>query len=451
MGVLVVFILLSITGCGGSKSLYKKGNQLQEAGMYDDAADYYFNSLIRNRNNIDARIGLTDAGQRALNSRLDEFSRARAMDEHDKAVKYFKVATAYRDKVARVGIKLNIPDYMEQDYIASKEIHVRNLYELGNQLMAEKRFDEANNAFKEIALLDPDYKDIKDLKRISRNEPLYLAGSSLFDAGDYRKAYYELDQIYKDDPNYKDVSVLRNECLNLGRYPVAVLPFENTSGKKDAEKRVHAFIMNELSNLNDPFIRIVERDNMDLILKEQRLSLSGIVDEGSAAQVGNLLGAKAIVSGTLLTYQVTQGTMRTTHKNGFESYTVKLYNSAEDKNYYETRYKPVKYQEHFNQNLVTVSFQYRAVSLETGEVLFSRIVERKLESTVNFASYEGEATNLFPANPQGAVASSREKSQLLTKLRSSRELKSTEELSSGAFTQIARELSLDLTNKVNSR
>ncbi len=448
--VLALFVVLLLGACNGSKSLYKRGNQLQQAGLHEDAAEYYYNSLMRNRNNIDARIALTEAGQRSLNNKLDEFSRARAMGDHQKAVSNFERAQAYSQKVAKLGVNLTIPDYMEQDFTASKEVVIKDLYEKGNQLMAEKRFDEANATFKEIARLNPDYKDIKDLKRISRNEPLYIAATGYFDSRAYRKAYYEFEKIYSDDPNYKDIGLLREECLNLGRYPVAVLPFENATGIKGVEKRVQAFVMNELSNLNDPFLRIVERDNMDIILKEQRLSLSGVVDEGSAAQVGNLLGAKAIISGNLLSYKTTTGKMRTVEKNGFESYTVKLYNSAEDKHYFETRYKPVKYREHSNKNDVSVSFQYRVVSLESGEVLFSRIVERNIESTVYFATYDGEASNLFPMSQQGTVGTSRDKNVLLSMLRANREIKSIDELSGVAFMQIATELTQELTSKLAS-
>jgi tetratricopeptide (TPR) repeat protein len=439
---------LGLAGCSGTKALSKRGAQLQQAGLYEDAANFYFNALMRNRNNVDARIGLAETGQRVLNNRLDEFSRARAMDEHAKAVTSFDQAVSYRDKINRLGVRLNIPEYMFQDFAQSRDVYIKTLYERGNDLMNERNFDEANATFREIARLDPNYKDIQDLKRVSRNEPIYAAATALFDAGRYREAYYEFDKIFKTDPSYKDVAVLRTECLNLGRFPIAVLPFANTSGSRDIERRLHAFVITELTNLNDPFLRVVERENMELILKEQRLSLSGIMDQSNAVQVGNLLNAKAIVSGTLLTYTTTPGNMRVTERSAFEAYNVKLYNAAEDRHYFETRYKPVKYREHYNQNQVSISFQYRGVSLETGEVLFSRIVERKLESTVYYATYDGEVTNLHPATSQGTVGSARDRTQLQSLLRANRTLRTIDELSGDAFTEISRELSRDVTQRM---
>jgi hypothetical protein len=44
---------------------------------------------------------------------------------------------------------------------------------------------------------------------------------------------------------------------------------------------------------------LVERDRLKEILKEQRLGRSGLVDEGTAAQIGKLVGAEAVVFGVL--------------------------------------------------------------------------------------------------------------------------------------------------------
>lgn len=442
----VVLILLAFAGCNGSKSLSKKADQLQAAGMYTDAANYYFNALLRNQNNVEARIGLVTTAQKVLNDKYDVFTRARAMDEHKKAVDAYQEATAYREKVERLGIKLEAPDYFEKDYEETKAIHLNNLYIQGNDLMADKRFDEATVIFKEIARLEPNYKDVRELKNVSRNEPLYMEASSLFDARNYRMAYYKFDEVYRNDPAYKDAAILRTECLDLGKYPVAIMPFDNSTRMHGVEKRVHAFVITELASVNDPFLRIVERDNMDAILNEQRLSLSGIIDQTTASRVGNLLGANVIITGNVLSYSTKPGQLRASDKKGFEGYQVKLHNKETDKHYYETRYKPVTYKEYYNRNEVNVSFQYKGISLETGEVLFSRIVERAMHSEVYYATYPGEATHLYPAGSNGVLTANRDKNQLMALLRASRELKTVDQISNEAFAAVSKELSGDIIN-----
>ncbi len=445
----IIMVAVTLTGCNGSRGLAKKANQLQEAGFYTDAAEFYYNSLLKNRNNVDARIGLAATAQRVLNDKLSEFSRAKAVDDHKKAVYTYLNAVAYREKVERLGIKLSAPDYITDDYNDVKSVYVKSLYNSGNDLMAEKRFDEANKVLSELSRLEPNYKDVADLKNVSQNEPIYLSATALFDNTEFRKAYYKFDEIYRGDPNYKDVAILRNECLDKGQYPLAVVPFENASRNHGVEKSVQAYALTELAAINDPFLKIIERENMSTILSEQRLSLSGMVNEETAARVGNLLGAKAIITGTVLSYVTKPGRMRVSEKKAYEAYQVKLYNKELDKNYYETRYKPVTYKEYYNTNEVNISFQYKAISLETGEVLFSRVINKNLDSDVYFGSYGGEITNLFPAGKDGVLTSNRERNQLLGLMRASRELKSVDQLSADAYSIFAKALTSDMVNLVN--
>ena len=70
------------------------------------------------------------------------------------------------------------------------------------------------------------------------------------------------------------------------------------------------------------------------------------------------------------------------HHSAYESYQLKLYNKEEQKYYYETRYRAVKYTEYYNTNEVSISFQYKAISLETGEVLFSKVVNKNIQKRV---------------------------------------------------------------------
>lgn len=47
------------------------------------------------------------------------------------------------------------------------------------------------------------------------------------------------------------------------------------------------------------FYQVIEREQLEKVLREQRLSLSGALDEGSAAEVGRLLGLDAIIMGSV--------------------------------------------------------------------------------------------------------------------------------------------------------
>ncbi|RLD50692.1 MAG: hypothetical protein DRJ05_19305 [Bacteroidetes bacterium] len=57
----------------------------------------------------------------------------------------------------------------------------------------------------------------------------------------------------------------------------------------------HTFV----KGVKTDFYQVIEREQLEKILKEQRLSLSGVLDEASAAEVGQLLGLDVIIMGSV--------------------------------------------------------------------------------------------------------------------------------------------------------
>ncbi len=81
--------------------------------------------------------------------------------------------------------------------------------------------------------------------------------------------------------------------------------------------------------------------------------------------------------GTVVDYREIPGQLRRSTKDGFESYRVQQVNKETGEKYFVTRYKPVRYTEYYQENKVVLSFNYRLVSLETGEVLVSKVAEKE--------------------------------------------------------------------------
>ncbi len=94
---------------------------------------------------------------------------------------------------------------------------------------------------------------------------------------------------------------------NEGRavYPVAVLPFTERSREvADQGKIVSDILFAKLAV--DPGIVLVDREDLDTVLKEQELGLSGVVNPDTAARVGQIVGAKILVSGSVVRANGTQ-------------------------------------------------------------------------------------------------------------------------------------------------
>ncbi len=77
---------------------------------------------------------------------------------------------------------------------------------------------------------------------------------------------------------------------------VSVAPFKNDriglSTKIEANLAKHRLD-------NEKYFTIVSRSDFDRIIKEQKIQNSGLIDEATAVEVGNLIGAEAIISGNV--------------------------------------------------------------------------------------------------------------------------------------------------------
>lgn len=85
------------------------------------------------------------------------------------------------------------------------------------------------------------------------------------------------------------------------RPTVAVIQFNNSSLVNAAEYAPMSKGMADLigSTLaGNPAIRVVERDALQEVLREQDLATSGRIDDATAAKVGQLLGAQFLIKGT---------------------------------------------------------------------------------------------------------------------------------------------------------
>lgn len=82
-------------------------------------------------------------------------------------------------------------------------------------------------------------------------------------------------------------------------YPVAVLPFSER-GKEVAEQGQQVTDLMFANLVINPELFLVDREDLETVLREQELSLSGAVKSDEAVQVGQLTGAKVLVTGSVL-------------------------------------------------------------------------------------------------------------------------------------------------------
>ena len=82
-------------------------------------------------------------------------------------------------------------------------------------------------------------------------------------------------------------------------YPTAILPFsERGTGARGYGSAVSDILFAQL--VVNPDLFLVDREEMEKTLQEQELNLSGMVNPADAVKVGHLIGAKVLITGSVI-------------------------------------------------------------------------------------------------------------------------------------------------------
>ena len=138
--------------------------------------------------------------------------------------------------------------------------------------------------------------------------------------------------------------------IDLSKYKkIAVLDFGGTQGKK-----ISGYIESEISAVRidqKPYFTLISRSHLDKVLKEQALHMTGVISPQTASKVGRILGAEAIITGVVNTYD------------------------SEDRQYYASDGAGCI------DRTVFVSFTAQFINVQTGEIMTSIREEKKKTAT----------------------------------------------------------------------
>ena len=125
------------------------------------------------------------------------------------------------------------------------------------------------------------------------------------------------------------------------------------SADANAGRTIASLLANEMSGLDN--VTIVERGQVERVMEEQKLQLSGAVSSASAVQIGEMLGADAVIVGEVSDY------LNWTSLIG---------------------------------NGTTVSFTIRMTDVKTGKVVFSSSVSKVEHMVVAFQNAQNLARQI---------------------------------------------------------
>lgn len=389
---IIPFLLLFFVGvftlhsCSGSKSMYKKGMKLEEAGMYSEASNFYYDALKRDITNVDASIRLNNLGQVILSNKLDEFDKSLNNGHKKNAVYEYFSAKEFKEKLSKVNINLKISEEYKFHFQKVKSEYIEEELNKINVLLEEGKFVEANRVIKEVLRIGPNNQEIRDLHGYSTAEPIYRKAIEYFENGNFKKAFYEFDKVL----NYKDAREFKVLAKAKATFTIIIRPISNESEYYDLDERLTLKIEEDFSKIANPFIEIIESDVYKRLLSERKFSK----DKEWQNHSSKVFESDTYLDVTINDVSVSNGKLVETRKKGWELYRRKIKNEETDKVSYVNDFRKVYYYEYSRTKMVDVNINYQLKSFNSSEVLFNKFDEDKKYDKVIYIDFEGERNNL---------------------------------------------------------
>jgi len=285
-------VLSMATGCASFMEygkLQKSARESYEAKNYDTALFTVAKSLKLKPEYEDSQALIKEAFPKAVGvheSKIQEISAGSAKFKWDDVVQEYNALIGINkviqdlpslvDEKTKAAIKFDLKDYSD-NFAKAKTSAAEAHYQEGLRLSKTDEVDVQKQAAKEFK----------------------AAGQ--FVAG------------YKDSQDYYE------KCRKSGIKRIAIIPFEDKAGKGGKYGAVAETVLDQIVSdvMNDQsameFLEVISRDQMEQVMQEQKLGMTGQLDEQTAVKVGKILGVHEILTGKITAIAYTPE--RTTQKN----------------------------------------------------------------------------------------------------------------------------------------
>lgn len=403
--LLLIVLATSSLSSFSQKKILKQALAFEESQLYEQAAEKYMEALYQNATKPESKTGLVRTSQKAMNQKLSNFFIARNSADYEASIAQFDEVIKFRDKLMYFNVSLNIPQYHFADYESDKIQLIESLKQQAIRAYQEGNKTKSEALIKKIKKYEPnfDQQEVEQLASQINTGPRYDEAVQDFERGSWLDAWRGFSEVQAAAGNFKETETYKKKIREKATSISIVLPKKSRFSKAEDFKDN---IIAEVSQLDNPLIKMVDRENLDQIIEEQKLGLSGILDERSAAALGKVLGVKAMVLIKVINYQYLPGALSTLEKTAYTPNRNQLG---------EISYSPAPYREYTQVSKVLVSLQHQLISTETAEILSADIINKTYTDELTYAKYPGDYNTLYPAS-EGYIHKSGKDKEAFTKL-----------------------------------
>jgi tetratricopeptide (TPR) repeat protein len=230
-------------------------------------------------------------------------------------------------------------------------------------------------------------------------EAYYRWADQFYRQKNYREATEKFETVLSTLPNYRDAQSRRNDAYQKALRRVAILPFKNTTAQ--SQKKYADILTNSVLNCcikaNLKYVSFINRANLDLILEEHKLAMSGVVDPQKANQMGKLEGIHYFIIGNIT--QIDPKKAPSTYQDLTYN---KPYSVTDSAGNVVQKTETIKYREYSNSRSVTLSASIQIVEVETGRYVSANNFSQDVVDDFRWINYSGNINDL-PTEKQALV------------------------------------------------
>lgn len=434
--LVIIFGFPPITFC--QKRVLREAVELESQGRYEAAVGKYVEAMHHNGTKPETRDALASSSKKLMaewlsdyfvlrnsNATGEMFDLVAKIERHQRQLKYF-------------GMETTIAAHYKTDFEADKNKVLSRWYTTATAATEKGDYDQARDYFDKIMAVKDGYKDVPARRRTVATAPIFEEAKAAYQRKQIAKAWQLFGQLKNDDPNFNKAREFKEKIVEEYSLTVSVLPSE--SNFHSTEYKLRDGIVAALSQLNSPFIQLVDRENLGSIVEEQKLGLSGLLDEATAAEAGILVGAKGVLFTKVIDYNFNQGALQVFDKIAYQGF----------KNNGLTQYQSATYQEYLQSTKLITSIQVQLISPETGKVLYADVIHNEQLDTINYTEYNGNYLTLYPAKGELIYKSGEERANFLGLFDAPKKVLSLVELDVAAQKEIANQVAAGIENYFNN-
>ena len=387
LSVISLLLVLTLNTCVSVEKRFKKGEQMENKGRFEEAARHYIKVLAKDPTFEDARQRLENVGAQAIDIFLEQAYAYESAEAYEDAVRVLKRVDDLRHRAEKVGVILQVPDNYADFRQEMTAAAIDSLFNQGEYSEQVGDWTEALRKYERLKRLYP-LSPAQNLRADQSRARVYTKWAEQDLAREYFRTAFGHAQKAIDilgpgsGPSVTALEIQRI-ALTAGTRIVAVLPFWSSERVEDEAPRgivreLYDILLYEYLSEPVPFVAVADPGMVHRELRRLRLRDKAL-SRNMAARIGQNLNTDFVVIGTMESYlQEEKDLQEKAHKVRLRS------NKSLFATYQEKKYT-VK---------LTVEVRYQIIDSVRRRVIEEKTINTSASDKFSRGYFDGDLTTL---------------------------------------------------------